>query len=61
MGDVVNLNKFRKQQRRSDKEKQAAENRTRFGLNKMQKKEIRDKAEKAEKELSGKKLDDPEN
>ncbi|MBE7638536.1 DUF4169 family protein [Sneathiella sp. P13V-1] len=61
MGDVVNLNKFRKQQRRSEQEKQASENRTRFGLNKMQKKEIRDKAEKAEKELSGKKLDDPEN
>ena len=61
MGDVVNLNKFRKQQRRSEKENQAAENRTRFGLNKMQKKEIRKKAEKAEKELSGKKLDDPEN
>ncbi len=61
MGDVVNLNKFRKQQRKSEKEKLADENRTRFGLNKLQKKEIKDKAEKAEKELSAKKLDDPEN
>ncbi|SER06609.1 protein of unknown function [Solimonas aquatica] len=46
MSDVVNLNKFRKQKNREAAEKQAAENRLRFGRSKAQKQ--RDEAEAAE-------------
>lgn len=37
MSDVVNLNRFRKKQKRAAKEKQAQENRTRYGRAKAEK------------------------
>lgn len=46
MSKVVNLNKFRKQKNREAAEKQASENRLRFGRSKAQKE--RDAAEAAE-------------
>lgn len=46
MSDVINLNKVRKRKAREAAEKQAAENRVRFGRSKQQK--ARDAAEAAE-------------
>ncbi|GAC1634367.1 MAG: hypothetical protein NVS9B10_30400 [Nevskia sp.] len=48
MSKVVNLNQARKQKARAEAERQAAENRVRFGRTKAQK--LRDAAEAAEAE-----------
>lgn len=50
-GDVVNLRQFRKQKARSDKEKQAEQNRLTFGRTKAEKTLTRALNEKAEKTL----------
>lgn len=60
MGDVVNLNRFRKQRDRALKEAQAAENRVRFGRTKADKQKGGREQERAGTELDGKRLDDPE-
>jgi len=56
MGDVVNLNRFRKQKNKAESVKQADANRQSFGRSKTEKK--RDSQDKArtEKDLDGKKL-----
>lgn len=49
-GDVVNLRQFRKQKARSEKEKQAEQNRIAFGRTKAEKtltRALNDKAQKA--------------
>jgi hypothetical protein len=57
MGDVVNLNKFRKARDRRTAEEQAAENRVRFGLPKDVKGKLRSDADQTQKDLDGKRLD----
>ncbi len=37
MGDLINLTRYRKQRRRSDKERSAAENRAKYGRTKSEK------------------------
>lgn len=56
-GDVVNLRQFRKQKARSDKEKQAEQNRLTFGRTKAEKTLTRAINEKAEKTLDQGRLD----
>jgi hypothetical protein len=57
MGDVVNLNKFRKARDRRTAEDRAAENRARFGQAKDAKAKLRTEAEQTQKDLDGKRLD----
>jgi hypothetical protein len=59
MGDVINLNRFRKQRERTQREAQAAVNRTRFGRTKDEKKRDVDDTKRQDRDLDGKKLDDP--
>ena len=53
MGDVVNLNRFRKRRARDEDERRAAENRVRFGRTKADRDKAARTAEKAAKELEG--------
>ena len=57
MAEPVNLNRFRKAKRRTDAQKQAAENRAAFGRTKAERDAERLKAEKAARDLTCKKLD----
>ncbi|MGB8180960.1 MAG: DUF4169 family protein [Stellaceae bacterium] len=57
MTEPVNLNRFRKAKRHATEQKQAAENRVAFGRTKAEREVERLKAEKAARELAGKKLD----
>jgi hypothetical protein len=57
MGDVVNLNQFRKKRERRTAEKRAEENRVRYGLRKDERERARRVSEKAKKELDDKRLD----
>ena len=57
MVEPVNLNRFRKAKRRAEDRKQAAENRVAFGRTKAERETERLKAEKAARDLAGKKLD----
>ncbi|HYI69645.1 MAG TPA: DUF4169 family protein [Skermanella sp.] len=59
MGDVVNLNRFRKAKEKAAREAQAAANRTRHGRTKDQRTREKDEAARIAKELEGKKIDDP--
>ncbi|MBO9629383.1 DUF4169 family protein [Shinella sp.] len=59
-GDVVNLRQFRKQKARSDKEKQAEQNRLTFGRTKAEKTLTRALNEKAEKTLDQGRLEQSE-
>lgn len=56
-GDVVNLRQFRKQKARSEKEKQAEQNRLTFGRTKAEKSLTNALNEKAEQSLDQRKLD----
>ncbi|NML73208.1 DUF4169 family protein [Rhizobium sp. S-51] len=58
--DVVNLRQFRKSKARSEKEKQADQNRITFGRTKAEKELTRALNEKAEKSLDQGRLDKPE-
>lgn len=58
MGDVVNLNKFRKAKTGGQNEKAAAENRRKFGRTKSEKLREKQKIERAQSELEDKKRDD---
>lgn len=51
MSKVVNLNKFRKQKARAEADKQAAENRVRFGRSKAEKEREAAVAEEARRKL----------
>jgi hypothetical protein len=55
MGDVVNLNRYRKLKAKAERERRAAENRTRFGASKAE----RGKAS-AERSLDERRLDGAE-
>jgi hypothetical protein len=57
MGDVVNLNKFRKARERRAAGNLAAENRVRFGQTKDAKAKLRTEAEQTQKDLDGKRVD----
>lgn len=59
-GDVVNLRQFRKQKVRSEKERQAEQNRISFGRTKAEKNLTRALNEKAEKTLDQGHIDKPE-
>lgn len=56
-GDVVNLRQFRKQKARSEKEKQAEQNRLSFGRTRSEKSLTTALNEKAERQLDQGKLD----
>ncbi|KQR33505.1 UNVERIFIED_ORG: hypothetical protein J2W66_002751 [Agrobacterium larrymoorei] len=56
-GDVVNLRQFRKQKARSEKEKQAEQNRLSFGRTKSEKSLTTALNDKAERQLDQGKLD----
>ncbi len=55
MGDVVNLNRYRKAQTKAQREKQADENRVRFGRPKAETNAQRQERDRARHELDGKK------
>jgi hypothetical protein len=57
MGDLVNLNKFRKAKQRRDEEDEAAINREKFGRTKAETKQGRQARERAERALGAKKLE----
>tara|TARA_R110000787_G_scaffold31927_1_gene84505 strand:+ start:27 stop:206 length:180 start_codon:yes stop_codon:yes gene_type:complete len=58
MGDVVNLNKFRKRRQREDAADAAAENRRKFGRTRAERSADRKETETRDKTLDGKKIDD---
>jgi len=58
MGDIVNLNRYRKAQARAEREKQAAENRVRFGRPKAETTAQRREQERTQRDLDGKKHED---
>jgi hypothetical protein len=57
MGDVVNLNRFRKDRVRAAAEERATANRLRFGRRKDERSRAKLESEKAAKDLDGKRLD----
>ena len=57
MGDLVNLNKFRKAKQRRAEEVQAGINREKFGRTKAETKTDRQTREKADRLLDGTKVD----
>lgn len=59
MGDVVNLNQFRKQRARAASAKKADENRVRFGRTKDEKARQVTEFERGHRDLDGKQLDKP--
>ena len=58
MGDIVNLNKYRKRQQRVEQTRQAAENRVRFGRNKSERANNQAQQDRRAKDIDGKRLDD---
>jgi hypothetical protein len=58
-GDVVNLRQFRKSRQRSDKEKQAEQNRLTFGRTKAEKTLTKTLNEKEERSLDQGRLEKP--
>ncbi len=58
MGDIVNLNKKRKEKKREEKKRLAVENRRRFGVSKAEKLRERTLKEQENTILDGKKLTD---
>lgn len=57
MSDIINLRLARKRKARADKERQAEENRVRFGRSKLEKLETRALAEREARLLDGHKRD----
>ena len=57
MGDVVNLNQFRKKRRRADKEKKAAANRVQFGRTRAQRQLDQAELAASGRDLDGKKVE----
>lgn len=58
MGDIVNLNRYRKAQARAEREKQAEENRIRFGRPKAETQARRKEEDRSSRDLDGKKRED---
>ncbi len=61
MGDVVNLNQFRKQRSRGVSQKRAAENRAKYGRAKDEKTRLTLESDRSTRELDGKQVDKPQN
>ena len=59
MGDVINLNRFRKAKEKAVREAQATANRARYGRTKEQRAREKDEATRTAKDLDSKKIDDP--
>lgn len=59
MGDVINLNQYRKRRERSKSQTRAAENRARTGRTKEETARERHEAEQAGSELDNKRLSEP--
>ncbi len=57
MGDVVNLNRFRKTRDKAERAKEADANRARFGRTTVEKERDRKEAERRTQTLDGHKLD----
>lgn len=60
MAEIINLNKARKAKARLSAEKQAAENRVRYGRSKAQKQQDAAETEAMRRKLDGLRLDPPE-
>lgn len=60
MAEIINLNKARKAKARLSAEKQAAENRVRYGRSKAQKQQEAAETEAMRRKLDGLRLDPPE-
>lgn len=58
MGEIVNLNRWRKAKAKKEKARQADINRVAFGRTKAEKELVRQQAEKDAKELDGKKVEE---
>lgn len=58
MGDLVNLNKYRKSKKRNAADRQAAMNRDKFGRSKAEIRHAEALREEMRKTLEGKKLED---
>lgn len=58
MGDIVNLNRFRKSRDRAEREKEAEANRIRFGRTKAEKERDRLDRERLTRAVEGSRLDD---
>ncbi len=61
MSEVINLNQKRKAKARTEKEKKASQNRTKFGRTKEEKNLEKRKAMQIEKHLEGHKLNSEDN
>ncbi len=59
MGDVINLNQYRKRRERSKSQRRAAENRARKGRTKEETARQRHEAEQAGSEFDNKRLSEP--
>lgn len=57
MGEVVNLNKYRKVRQRVDDEKRAVENRAKFGRSKLERDQARTQTERDLRDIDDKRLD----
>ena len=58
MVEIVNLNRFRKAQKRLVDERQAEANRVKFGRSKTEKQNDRREAERQQREIDGKRRDE---
>ncbi|MEL6859706.1 MAG: DUF4169 family protein [Pseudomonadota bacterium] len=58
MAEPINLNKFRKQKARADKDQQAQENRIKFGRTKAEKSRDKAEADKANTTIDGARRED---
>jgi hypothetical protein len=58
MAEIVNLNRFRKAQKREEAERQAGANRVKFGRTKAEKDNDKRTADRRQNDMDGKKLED---
>lgn len=56
MGEVINLNRFRKARAKAEDARQAEENRVRHGRGKAEKRQAADEQDRTDRDLDGKKL-----
>ena len=59
MGDIVNLNQFRKQRERENAKQSARVNRAKHGLDKRERRQITSERERRRSEHEGNRLDGP--
>jgi len=57
MGDIVNLNRYRKGRKARDEKRAAANNRSKFGRNKADLLEMKSARARAERTLDGKRIE----